>query len=323
MTEQIYKDFEHYVLGNLYGRTSAVQQRVFYFPNEGWRFEAGANIEEERRRIFGYGKEPNTLVPNGNGGFEVFEPVDLTKPTSREVIQFASLSPAQKVQWIQEHFDDAGVFNHINVSLYNSSQYRKNKAGTQTIEFVENNTDIETIYSEFEEAFFNTNPLVAMTAMDVVKYGFVVEGFRMRKNAVNKMIKNSVLMQGQESNGTNITYELDRLIGNISDGTINMDKLRNDFIRSHSDIRQIESHSVKQVTREVVYDHLKEDGTTIKRTGKVKEFELPRTSDGIIILDIASSLAVKYGFSFDSQGKGNPQDYMANSYVKLKFGKTT
>lgn len=323
MTEQIYKDFEHYVLGNLYGRTSAVQQRVFYFPNEGWRFEAGANIEEERRRIFGYGKEPNTLVPNGNGGFEVFEPVDLTKPTSREVIQFASLSPAQKVQWIQEHFDDAGVFNHINVSLYNSSQYRKNKAGTQTIEFVENNTDIETIYSEFEEAFFNTNPLVAMTAMDVVKYGFVVEGFRMRKNAVNKMIKNSVLMQGQESNGTNITYELDRLIGNISDGTINMDKLRNDFIRSHSDIRQIESHSVKQVTREVVYDHLKEDGTTIKRTGKVKEFELPRTSDGIIILDTASSLAVKYGFSFDSQGKGNPQDYMANSYVKLKFGKTT
>ena len=318
MTKQIYKDFEHYVLGHLYGRTSAVQQRLYYFPEEGWRFEAGANIEEERRRIFGYGKEPNINVPDGKGGLEIFEPNDVTKPTRREIIQFASLSPAQKVQWIQEHFDDAGVFKHIDVSLHNSTQYRKSKAGMQTIEFKEDNINIETVYDEFEKAFFNSNPLVAMTAMDVVKYGFVVEGFRMRKNAVNKMIKNSVLMQNEDTNGTNIVYELNKFIGNITDGVIDMDKLRHDFIRSHSDIYQIETHTVKKTEKEKVVETFTESGETIKRNVKTKDFELSRTSDGIIVLDVNDDLAVKYGFSYKTLEN---EDNIPNDYVKLRFGK--
>lgn len=318
MTKQIYKDFEHYVLGHLYGRTSAVQQRLYYFPEEGWRFEAGANIEEERRRIFGYSKESNVDVPDGKGGFETFEPNDVTKPTRREIIQFASLSPAQKVQWIQEHFDDAGVFKYIDVSLSNSTQYRKSKAGMQTIEFKEDNVNIETVYDEFEKAFFNSNPLVAMAAMDVVKYGFVVEGFRMRKNAVNKMIKNSVLMQNEDTNGTNIVYELNKFIGNITDGVINMDKLRHDFIRSHSDIYQIETHTVKKTEKEKVVETFTESGETIKRNVKAKDFELSRTSDGIIVLDVNDKLAVKYGFSYKiSKNENN----IPNDYVKLRFGK--
>ena len=325
ITKQIYRDFEHYVLGHLYGRTSAVQQKVYYFPEEGWRFEAGANIEEERRRIFGYDKEPNTKVPDGHGEFEIFEPNDVTKPTRREIIQFASLSPAQKVQWIQEHFDDAGVFKYIDVSLFNSTQYRKSKAGMQTIEFKEDNINIETVYDEFEKAFFNSNPLVAMTAMDVVKYGFVVEGFRMRKNAVNKMIKNSVLMQNEDTNGTNIVYELNKFIGNITDGVINMDRLRHDFIRSHSDIHQIETHYVKKVDKETVVERFTETGETIKRNVKTKDYELSRTSDGIIVLDIDETLATKYGFSYniDPKHKENPQSYVSNDYVKLRFGKDT
>lgn len=325
ITKQIYRDFEHYVLGHLYGRTSAVQQRLYYFPEEGWRFEAGANIEEERRRIFGYDKEPNTKVPDGHGGFEIFEPNDITKLTRREIIQFASLSPAQKVQWIQENADDAGIFKHIDVSLSNSTQYRKSKAGMQTIEFKEDNVNIETIYDEFEKAFFNTNPLVAMTAMDVVKYSFVVEGFRMHKNAVNKMIKNSVLMQNEDTNGTNIVYELNKFIGNITDGTINMDRLRHDFIRSHSDIHQIETHYVKKVDKEIVVERFTETGEVIKRNVKTKDHELSRTTDGIIVLDINEALATKYGFSYniDSNHKGDPQSYVSNNYVKLKFGKDT
>ena len=325
ITKQLYRDFEHYVLGNLYGRTSAVQQRLYYFPEEGWRFEAGANIEEERRRIFGYDKEPNTKVPDGHGGFEIFEPNDITKLTRREIIQFASLSPAQKVQWIQENADDAGVFKYIDVSLFNSTQYRKSKAGMQTIEFKEDNVNIETIYDEFEKAFFNSNPLVAMTAMDVVKYSFVVEGFRMHKNAVNKMIKNSVLMQNEDTNGTNIVYELNKFIGNITDGTINMNRLRHDFIRSHSDIYQIETHYVKKVDKEIVVERVTEIGETIKRNVKTKDYELSRTTDGIIVLDMNENLATKYGFSYniDPNHKGNPQSYVSNNYVKLKFGKDT
>ena len=439
MTEKLYKDYQNYVLNYLYGQTDAVRNKVTFIPGQGFVFEAQCDTDAERRRIFGYGKNPDLRVPTmtasevthnvilnsteelfaekglefakaaaylqtlynwltihmqrdskeyirlqseisalqlklneetvsketidevlnympkvrgknnkdalkmyfANGtrqGFEdsqkaaetvynraiqkknsavttteyketenmvEFTVADINNPTQLEINQFATLSPAQKVTWIQGHFRESGAFKYIRTTLFNERQYRRTKAGAQTIEFVEGNANIETVYHEFEKCFYNSNPLVALTALDVVKYAFVVEGFRMRRNAVNKMIKNNVLMGDTKNGSTGIVNQLNSLIGNISTSSINMDALRNDFVRSHSSMTQISIHRVER----------KEN----------KSYELQRLDDGIIFLNWTGNnsvkeLAEKYGFIYSTGDKGN---YGVNQYVKLRFGKNT
>lgn len=305
MTEKLYKDYQNYVLNYLYGQTDAVRNKVTFIPGQGFVFEAQCDTDAERRRIFGYGKNPDLRVDDGSGNMIEFKVVDINNPTQKEIDQFATLSPAQKVTWIQGHFRESGAFKYIRTTLFNERQYRRTKAGAQTIEFVEGNANIETVYHEFEKCFYNSNPLVALTALDVVKYAFVVEGFRMRRNAVNKMIKNNVLMGDTKNGSTGIVNQLNSLIGNISTSSINMDALRNDFVRSRSSMTQINTHYVER----------KEN----------KAYELQRIDDGIIFLNWTGNnqvkeLAEKYGFIYSTGDKGN---YGVNQYVKLRFGKNT
>ena len=305
MTEKLYKDYQNYVLNYLYGQTDAVRNKVTFIPGQGFVFEAQCDTDAERRRIFGYGKNPDLRVDDGNGNMVEFTVADINNPTQLEINQFATLSPAQKVTWIQGHFRESGAFKYIRTTLFNERQYRRTKAGAQTIEFVEGNANIETVYHEFEKCFYNSNPLVALTALDVVKYAFVVEGFRMRRNAVNKMIKNNVLMGDTKNGSTGIVNQLNSLIGNISTSSINMDALRNDFVRSHSSMTQISTQRVER----------KEN----------KAYELQRIDDGIIFLNWTGNnqvkeLAEKYGFIYSTGDKGN---YGVNQYVKLRFGKNT
>ena len=304
ITEKLYKDYQNYVLNYLYGQTDAVRNKATFITGKGFVFEAQCDTDAERSRIFGYGKSPDLRIEDSNGNMVEFTVADINNPTQTEIDQFATLSPAQKVTWIQGHFRETGAFKYIRTTLFNERQYRKTKAGAQTIEFVEGNANIETVYSEFEKCFYNSNPLVALTALDVVKYSFAVEGFRMRRNAVNKMIKNNVLM-GETSNGsTGIVNQLNSLIGNIATSSIDMDMLRNNFVRSHSSMSQISTHRVE----------LKEN----------KAYELPRIDDIISLNwtgnDTVKELAEKYGFIYGTGDKGN---YGVNQYVKLRFGKHT
>lgn len=305
MTEKLYKDYQNYVLNYLYGQTDAVRNKVTFIPGQGFVFEAQCDTDAERRRIFGYGKNPDLRVDDGSGNMVEFKVVDINNPTQKEIDQFATLSPAQKVTWIQGHFRETGAFKYIRTTLFNERQYRKTKAGAQTIEFVEGNANIETVYNEFEKCFYNSNPLVALTALDVVKYAFAVEGFRMRRNAVNKMIKNSVLTREIKDGGTGIVKQLNYLITGISNASIPMNDIRNNFVRSHSSMTQISTQRVER----------KEN----------KSYELQRLDDGIIFLnwtgnDSVKELAEKYGFIYSTGDKGN---YGVNQYVKLRFGKNT
>lgn len=299
MTEKIYKDYQNYVLNYLYGQTDAVRNKVTYQKGKGFVFEAGADTEEERRRIFGYGKNPDLRVENEYGNMVEFTVADINEPTETEINQFATLSPAQKITWIQGHFRESGVFKYIRTTLFNDSRNR-GKVGSQTIEFVEGNANIETIYNEFDKCFYNNNPLIALAALDIIKYGFAVEGFKMKKNVVNKVISNKALIGDASINSTGIVNQLNGQIGRISDGTIDM--LQDKFIRSHSSISQIEIHRVDKNDR--------------------KQFELDRTDHGLIHLDIlgdnVKELAEKYGFIYSTGDKGN---FGVNKYVKLRFGK--
>ena len=313
MDEKTYKDFKNYILNYLYSNTQTVSSAITYIPGKGFMVVADSNKEDERRRIFGYGKDPDLRVKDKNGDLVEFRVEDINNPTQDEINAFATLSPAQKITWIQGHFRESGVFKYIRTTLFNERKYRANKAGSQTIEFVEGNANIETVYNEFEKCFFTEHPLVALAALDIIKYAFAVEGFKMKRNGVSKVIKNSALYKDSKEDGTGIVDEINRAIGTISDGSIDMNTLRERFVRSHSNIYQIETHYVEKNDK--------------------KQYELNRidvgtnnVSNGIIHIDMQNTeydgreLAEKYGMMYNADDAYN---YGINKYVKLRFGKDT
>ena len=293
MNEKEYKSFQNYILNYIYSQARAISNAVTY--KNGQFVYSETDMDEERTRIYGYGKTPNLEVQDENGETVEFEVADINHPSELEIQQFSTLSPAQKIHYIQERFEESGVFKYINVSLVN----RGSNAGKQTIQYVENNEDIETVYSEFEKCFFNDNPLVALAAMDVVKYGFVVEGFRMKKNAVNKVIKNSVLL----SDKTNIISDISAAVATIKDNAISTNQLRRNYIRSHSNSTFI--------TGKKVYKKKDEQGNW--------HLELTPRADYMIVVP-NDALAEKYGIIYDATPNDrNYHPMTANSYVKLSI----
>ena len=302
ITEKQYKDFEKYIIGYLYGQCQGIVRPMTYSIKDDYKgFVAIAEKDEnaltesdifeaERTRVFGYGAAPAVE----------FEVMDVMNPTQDEVNAFAKLTPAQKVTWVQGHFDDAGVFKYIRTTLFNERATRGNKAGSQTIEFVDTAINIENVYNEFAQAFSSTNPFVALTAYDVVKYGFIVEGFKMKKTGVNKMIPNSILYNDFGIQGTGIVTELQTNMINIG-STLkdHIDDICDDYIRSHR-IPQIPSVKV--------------------RRPKGKAYELYRLGSGIIQIGKdkeGEALAEKYKVIYKN---GPKSQTTSNSYVRLKFG---
>ena len=117
MDEKTYKDFQNYILTYLYGNTQAVSSTITYVPGKGFMTVADSNKEDERRRIFGYGKDPDLRVQDENGDLVEFRVKDINNPTQKEINAFATLSPAQKITWIQGHFRESGVFKYIKTTL--------------------------------------------------------------------------------------------------------------------------------------------------------------------------------------------------------------
>lgn len=299
LNEKIYKDLQSYTLNYLYNQVDAIAKPVIYQKDKGFVWSKDGNLEEERRRIYGYGKTARLDVVNEEGNVIQFNVKDINNPTEQEIKQFATLSPAQKVFWIQSKYKDAGVFKYLKVSLFNDKQSGNVNAGAQTIRYIENNNSIETVYNEFNQAFYNNNPLVAMAAMDIIKYAFVVEGYKMKRNAVNKMISNKPLIDRYENNGTNIIAELNDKIGDIKNASINMQQIRENFIRSHSELSQIDTRRVEKNDKGI--------------------WEL-RLIDNMIYFSNSQEdldLALKYGFLYDNQNGG----YNINKYIKLRFSR--
>ena len=135
--------------------------------------------QDEANRVIGYGYPPNVAyieekIVDGKTVSEVvdFKVTDINGNNQEEVNRFAQLSPAQKIYWIQQNFSSAPLFDYINVNLYNEYAIRSGN-GYQTIEFNEDAADIETVYREFEKAYTNKNPFIALAAADIIKIAMV------------------------------------------------------------------------------------------------------------------------------------------------------
>ena len=184
VTEKDYKGFTQYILNAAYKQIDAVVNNYTY-DVEKKQTVVNKEFDETDKalRIMGYGCTPDFT----------FNVKDVTNPTQEEVNAWSKLSPAQKISWLKANSVDAGIFNYINTNLFNEYEMNRDGQSRQTIRFNEDAVDNETAYNLFDTAFNSDNPLVKLAAMDMVKYAFVAEGFKIGRGAINKCIKNTAL----------------------------------------------------------------------------------------------------------------------------------
>lgn len=260
LTEKEYNDYEKYVIGAAYNNADGI--RLGYTINSSTgRLEATKTSDlQERLRIYGFSGSP---VFN-------FDVADITEPTQDEINAWSKLTPAQKVTWLQSKAEDAGIFGKLKVDLQDNYRVGNKECAAQSIRFNDDNVDTETAYNLFETATKSQNPLVKLAAIDLIKYAFVVEGFKMRRNGVNKIIKNSTLRDdtlfaNQDGEPTSLLSQIDANFKHIT-----YDDYRDDYLRSHSDNGMVPKRTVKK-----------------KRVGKIWVNELS-APDGIITLNVPS-----------------------------------
>lgn len=184
VTEKDYKGFTQYILNTAYKQTDAVVNNYTYdVEKKETKVNKEVDETDEALRIMGYGCTPDFT----------FNVKDVTNPTQEEVDAWSKLSPAQKISWLKANSVDAGIFNYINTNLFNEYEMNRDGQSRQTIRFNEDAVDNETAYNLFDTAFNSDNPLVKLAAMDMIKYAFVAEGFKIGRGAINKCIKNTAL----------------------------------------------------------------------------------------------------------------------------------
>lgn len=260
LTEKEYNDYEKYVIGAAYNNADGI--RLGYTINSSTgRLESTKTSDlQERLRIYGF---------SGSPVFH-FDVADITEPTQDEIDAWSKLTPAQKVAWLQSKAEDAGIFSKLKVDLQDNYRVGNKECAAQSIRFNDDNVDTETAYNLFETATKSKNPLVKLAAIDLIKYAFVVEGFKMRRNGVNKIIKNSTLRDdtlfaNQDGEPTSLLSQIDANFKHIT-----YDDYRDDYLRSHSDNGMVPKRTVKK-----------------KRVGKIWVNELS-APDGVITLNVPS-----------------------------------
>ena len=269
VTEKQYTDFQKYILGEIYSDIPFIQHPVV-FNQKNNTFDVDINVDKQTEigRIYGF-EAPSDIN---------FKPQRLYKPTKTDIETWRKLSPAQKVLWIQQNAKNPGIFGLFKVDLRNN-----NRNGSQTIEFSEDSVNIEDAYSMFNNAFYSENPLIRYAAADLIKYAFVVEGFQMSQHAVNKVIRNTSLMQSIETGGTGIVSYMRDAVRNIQD-SINIDKVIENYVKSH-DVQGLPKVNINDFNPRSLNDEKNKTIKTDQIDGKNVEREVD-TPTGVLMIQI-------------------------------------
>lgn len=248
INEKVYNEFKKYVLEEIYNSYSRVISSPIYLGKNGIieidnntinnTIEDGRSpVEDETRRIYGFGYDVNYNINIEN----------VADPTKDEINAFLELTPAQKVHFVQRHLSGSQrtIFNYINVNLFNGYEFKTRGISSQVIRFDDQQQDMESIYKMFDAAFNNSNPIIRLTALDIIKYAFVVEGYQFRRGNVSKIIRNNALYTSIEDGGTGIIDDIRFAVNGVSDKRLVANNTYEEFIRSHSTIPQIPTYRVR------------------------------------------------------------------------------
>lgn len=342
ISEKEYADFQQYILSGVYNNTPAMRLAIKpMFDKDGKFTQFGLDNETdeiaERQRIFGYNASTDIK----------FAVNDIINPTQKEIEVFAKLTPAQKVAWIQMNTEDAGIFGLCKVNLFNQYEARQTGQSRQTISFKDDTVDVETAYMMFDQATNSDNPLIKLAAIDMIKYAFVVENFKMRRNAINKFITNDSLKDDILFGGVNLVNQILEDFNNFA-GTYNVAE---DYVRAHSDASFIYHKTESKIKKGKTFvnelstnrksrDLLRFDlSDTTDLTNSIAELQselnvetdeeerkkiakdIKDLTDRLDVLKRDRKNAIKYGIITDCSTKTLPNDFRSNSYVEIKTKK--
>nr|DAR29004.1 MAG TPA: hypothetical protein [Crassvirales sp.] len=238
-TESEYKEYKKYAISYLYNEIEklltplTVDNKGRIIPNTEMINQSNSELKTandywnaERSRICGYGISID-------GDFDI---KNVNKPTKKEIAQFNKLTPAQKVLFIQKHFpDNQGIFNYVKVTLLNNTDVKYKGINRQYLSFDDQVDDIEDLLYLFTNSFSNHNPLIKLTAIDLIKYAFIAEGFNYKSGYVSKVIPNETLYKSIEEGGLDIIDEIKSRVQQLP-YDMRSEEFIDQYIRSHSDI---------------------------------------------------------------------------------------
>ena len=237
LNESQYKEFKQYIISSIFKEIPVLTEKIKLVKK-------GSDFIIELDNVI---KNPNAEEINTNVtelfriyGYEETEASNLkisnkNNPTKEDIEKFSKLTPAQKVFWMQENIEDESIFNKLNVNLFNDYEYKHYGYSSQTIKFDDLSSDIEELFKEFDNIWYNSNPLIKLTAIDLVKYALIAEGYKFKKGNISKIIPNHILYNSFEEGGMNITEAASELFIDKCNPK-NINKFANLFVRSHSDI---------------------------------------------------------------------------------------
>ena len=175
--------------------------------------------QNTRARLYGY----TDIVGSFN----------MSDMSEKNVEAFMKLSPANKVALIQRYTSDDNLFKNLNV------EYKGRRNSYDRISIIDSTISTESQYQMFRNAWHSNNPFVKLTAMDLIRYSMVVEGYKFKGGTVSKIIPVE-LLYGQDtgidsdngvSTATNIINDSDKAINSMiqySSETGTYERLSND-----------------------------------------------------------------------------------------------
>ena len=176
LSEKLYNDYKKYLVKRLYVNDNnpaiiypiALDDDGSVLIKQSSTGKLQIDIENEMSRIAGIGSEYTKNID--------FKIADINNPTKEEVLAFAKLSPAQKVLYIKENFDNIGIFDFISVNKFNEFTIKQKGYISNELKLNQGNYTNDYLYDLFDLAYLSSNPIIRLAAIDLVKYTYVVEG---------------------------------------------------------------------------------------------------------------------------------------------------
>lgn len=236
-TSKQYREYKQYMMNMIYSQVPIINTPLT-ITEEGWLNDNNEAIVKSTKNDTNYWNAEISRI----FGFETtqkinFDIKDVFNPTKEELDKFNALTPAQKISWIQTHINgDLGIFNYLNVNLNNQFELKRKGFTHQSIKFTDSAENMDDIYIEFGTSFFNKSPIFRLAITDLIKYAFVVDGFKFKRGAIDKVITNNSLYKNIEDMGTGIVPAIREIFGYYANPAAGVtDEFIDKFIRSHKE----------------------------------------------------------------------------------------
>lgn len=292
MNEKLYNDYKDYLINKLeVGNNSSpylvlpvsVVNGEFVNPKYIKEYETG------QARALEVGRVSGTLISIKTDDVVV---KNIFEPTQTEIDTFAKLTPAQKVDWIKNNFSqDGSIFEHIEIVANDERSNRRN-INIQYINYIQGDITNDNAHRLFDRAWNHPNPLIKLTALDLVKYAFIVEGHKFRTRNISRLISNTPL-RGLSDNGIAIGNIAMKGINNY--GFIDKDNIEDiiGFIRKNYNSFNCPTYTFKRLGENINYILNKDNIIIINSDENLENIGISRNGDYVNVIRVNKNLYIK------------------------------